>query len=85
MLLTERLQKAPAAALQAPIPKQYLEILGQPIALYSLRTFATMPEVGEIIVVCEPEYRRACCLRSTATLILSGHWRLAPCAISIPS
>ena len=50
---------SPASALQAPIPKQYLEILGQPIALYSLRTFAAMPEVGEIIVVCEPEYRRA--------------------------
>ena len=44
---------------QAPIPKQYLEIMGQPIALYSLRTFDTMPEVGEIIVVCEPEYRHA--------------------------
>lgn len=43
--------------MQAPIPKQYLDLLGAPIATYSLRTFAGMPEVGEIIVVCEPEYR----------------------------
>lgn len=41
---------------QAPIPKQYLELRGHPIATYSLRTFASMPEVGEIVVVCEPEY-----------------------------
>lgn len=41
---------------QAPIPKQYLELRGRPIATYSLRTFASMPEVGEIVVVCELEY-----------------------------
>lgn len=41
----------------APIPKQYLELSGQPIATYSLKTFASMPEVGEIVVVCEDEYR----------------------------
>jgi 2-C-methyl-D-erythritol 4-phosphate cytidylyltransferase len=41
----------------APIPKQYLQLLGQPIATYSLRTFAAMPAVGELIVVCEPEWR----------------------------
>ncbi len=67
-------QTATAAALQAPIPKQYLEILGQPIALYSLRTFAAMPEVGEIIVVCEPEYRRARCLILTQNLDLSARF-----------
>lgn len=41
----------------APIPKQYLELFGQPIATYSLQTFASMPEVGEVVVVCEDEYR----------------------------
>jgi 2-C-methyl-D-erythritol 4-phosphate cytidylyltransferase len=41
----------------APIPKQYLELLGAPIATYSLRTFAAMPAVGELVVVCEPEWR----------------------------
>ncbi len=42
---------------QAAIPKQYLELKGQPIATYSMRTFAAMPEIGEVVVVCEPEWR----------------------------
>lgn len=41
----------------APIPKQYLELAGQPLAMYSLQEFARMPEVNEIVVVCNPEYR----------------------------
>lgn len=41
----------------AAIPKQYLELAGRPIATYSLATFAAMPAVGEIVVVCEPEWR----------------------------
>eukprot|EP00887_Chlorella_sp_A99_P006085 scaffold22.g6085.t1 len=41
----------------ASIPKQYLQLCGQPIATYSLATFAGMPEVGEVVVVCEPEWR----------------------------
>jgi 2-C-methyl-D-erythritol 4-phosphate cytidylyltransferase len=41
----------------ASIPKQYLQLLGHPIATYSLRTFAAMPEVGELIVVCAPQWR----------------------------
>eukprot|EP00884_Botryococcus_braunii_P010357 jgi/Botrbrau1/19322/Bobra.0073s0054.2 len=41
----------------APIPKQYLELLGKPIATYSLATFAEMPEVGQIVIVCDPSYR----------------------------
>ena len=44
-------------AMQASIPKQYLELLGQPIAVYSLLTFMAMPEVGEVIIVCDPSYR----------------------------
>jgi 2-C-methyl-D-erythritol 4-phosphate cytidylyltransferase len=41
----------------ASMPKQYLPLLGQPIALYSFFTFSLMPEVKEIIVVCDPSYR----------------------------
>jgi 2-C-methyl-D-erythritol 4-phosphate cytidylyltransferase len=41
----------------ANMPKQYLPLKGQPIALYSLQTFAAMPEVGEVVVVCDPSYR----------------------------
>ena len=33
---------------QATMPKQYLPLRGQPIALYSLRTFDALPEVGEV-------------------------------------
>ncbi|WOK96515.1 2-C-methyl-D-erythritol 4-phosphate cytidylyltransferase, chloroplastic isoform X2 [Canna indica] len=41
----------------ANMPKQYLPLLGQPIALYSFYTFSKMSEVKEIIVVCDPSYR----------------------------
>ncbi|PNH03690.1 2-C-methyl-D-erythritol 4-phosphate cytidylyltransferase, chloroplastic [Tetrabaena socialis] len=41
----------------ASIPKQYLELRGQPIATYSLETFAHMPEVGEVVIVCDPSWR----------------------------
>ncbi|CAN1140376.1 2-C-methyl-D-erythritol 4-phosphate cytidylyltransferase, chloroplastic [Linum perenne] len=38
------------------MPKQYLPLLGQPIALYSFYTFSKMIEVKEIVVVCDPSY-----------------------------
>ncbi|KAG1665293.1 hypothetical protein FOA52_015870 [Chlamydomonas sp. UWO 241] len=41
----------------ASIPKQYLKLRGQEIAAYSLKTFAQMPEVAEVVVVCEPMWR----------------------------
>lgn len=41
----------------ASMPKQYLPLLSQPIALYSLYTFSQMTEVKEIIVVCDPSYK----------------------------
>lgn len=41
----------------ANMPKQYLPLLGQPIALHSFYTFANMEEVKEIVVVCDPSYR----------------------------
>ncbi len=39
------------------LPKQFLPIHEQPIALYSFEQLALRPEVGELIVVCEDEYR----------------------------
>lgn len=41
----------------ASMPKQYLPLLGQPIALYSFYTFSRMIEVKELVVVCDPSYR----------------------------
>ncbi|XP_022136901.1 2-C-methyl-D-erythritol 4-phosphate cytidylyltransferase, chloroplastic [Momordica charantia] len=41
----------------ASMPKQYLPLLGQPIALYSLYTFSRLIEVKEIVVVCDPSYQ----------------------------
>ncbi|ERM99786.1 2-C-methyl-D-erythritol 4-phosphate cytidylyltransferase, chloroplastic [Amborella trichopoda] len=38
------------------MPKQYLPLLGQPIALYSFYTFSRLLEVKEIVVVCDPSY-----------------------------
>ena len=40
-----RLAPPPCHATQAAIPKQYLELKGQPIATYSMQTFAAMPQV----------------------------------------
>ncbi|CAN0899431.1 2-C-methyl-D-erythritol 4-phosphate cytidylyltransferase, chloroplastic [Linum grandiflorum] len=40
----------------ASMPKQYLPLLGQSIALYSFYTFSKMIEVKEIVVVCDPSY-----------------------------
>ena len=42
----------------ASIPKQYLELCGKPIATYSMETFLKLPCVGEIVVVCEEEWRQ---------------------------
>ncbi|PKI50270.1 hypothetical protein CRG98_029343 [Punica granatum] len=43
--------------MEASMPKQYLPLLGQPIALYSFYTFSLMGKVKEIIVVCDPSYK----------------------------
>ncbi|KAE8789946.1 2-C-methyl-D-erythritol 4-phosphate cytidylyltransferase, chloroplastic-like [Hordeum vulgare] len=41
----------------ANMPKQYLPLLGVPIALHSLKTFCAMKEVKEVVVVCDPSYK----------------------------
>ncbi|MBA2368813.1 MAG: 2-C-methyl-D-erythritol 4-phosphate cytidylyltransferase [Candidatus Protochlamydia sp.] len=43
--------------MHSPIPKQYLKLKNQIVALYSFKIFASMPQVEQLIVVCEPEYR----------------------------
>lgn len=40
----------------ANMPKQYLPLLGLPIALHSLKTFCQLKEVKEVVVVCDPDY-----------------------------
>lgn len=42
--------------MKAEIPKQYLLIQNKPLALHSFEVFLLLPEVKEIIVVCEKEY-----------------------------
>ncbi len=37
-------------------PKQFLELAGIPMVGWSIRTFAAMPEVAEIVVVTEPQW-----------------------------
>uniref|UniRef100_A0ACD5WL09 Uncharacterized protein n=1 Tax=Avena sativa TaxID=4498 RepID=A0ACD5WL09_AVESA len=41
----------------ANMPKQYLPLVGAPIAVHSLRTFCGMKEVKEVVVVCDPSYK----------------------------
>jgi 2-C-methyl-D-erythritol 4-phosphate cytidylyltransferase len=36
-------------------PKQLLDIAGLPMVGWSLRTFASMPEISNIVVVTEPD------------------------------
>ncbi len=43
--------------MKALIPKQYLSLRGKPIAQYSFDLFLTIPEVLEVIVVCETRYQ----------------------------
>ena len=43
--------------MNAPIPKQYLPLEGQPIATHSLDTFINLPEALEIVIVCGDVWR----------------------------
>ncbi len=43
--------------MQAALPKQFMPLEGKPIALYSFDVFVSLPEVAEIIVVCDPSYQ----------------------------
>lgn len=41
-----------------PIPKQFLAIENKLIALFSYELFSQIPEITQIVVVCEPEYQK---------------------------
>ncbi len=41
-----------------PLPKQYLPIHQKPLAIYSFDVFLAIPEVQEIVVVCESRYQK---------------------------
>lgn len=43
--------------MQSHQSKQFLELQGKPIILYSYELLLTIPEIKEIIIVCLPEYR----------------------------
>lgn len=43
--------------MQAEMPKQFLVLHQKPIARHSFDLFLEMPEINEIIVVCDPQYR----------------------------
>ena len=38
------------------MPKQYIPLRGQEIALWSLDIISALDEVGEVVVVCDPSY-----------------------------
>ena len=42
--------------LGAPVPKQYIEVLGKPVLAYTLEVFQSSPDIDAIQVVCQPEY-----------------------------
>lgn len=43
--------------MKSQLPKQFLPLNGKPIAHHSLDVFLAMPDVQEVIVVCDPAYR----------------------------
>ncbi len=45
------------ARMGSAIPKQYLCIQQKPLALYSFEVFLSLPEIQDVIVVCEPQYQ----------------------------
>lgn len=64
--------------MRSPTPKQYLMLKGKPIISYCFELFLQAPEVAEIIIVCEPEYRSSFTYESTdikLTFALPGERR----------
>jgi len=43
--------------MQTDLPKQFLPLADKPIAHYALEVLQTLPEIDEIIIVCDPLYR----------------------------
>ena len=55
----------------APLPKQFLSLKGKPLARYSFDLFTSLEEIGEIAVVCAPEFRHLFTLPQNCTLTLT--------------
>lgn len=45
------------ARMGSVIPKQYLCVQQKPLALYSFEVFLSLPEIQDVVVVCEPQYQ----------------------------
>lgn len=43
--------------MQQSVPKQFLPLAGRPMILHTLERFEKIEEIGEIVVVCLPQYR----------------------------
>ncbi len=43
--------------MNASCPKQYLLLKNKPIVLHSLEVFLNMPEINEVVIVCDPAYQ----------------------------
>ena len=41
--------------MKSNMPKQYMELLGQPVIYYSIKAFEDSP-VDEIVIVCSADY-----------------------------
>jgi 2-C-methyl-D-erythritol 4-phosphate cytidylyltransferase len=58
------------------VPKQFRTIMGKPLALYSLEIFASLPEIDEIIVVCEKSFSSLfASIQKPLNFVLPGHRR----------
>ncbi|MBS0272794.1 MAG: 2-C-methyl-D-erythritol 4-phosphate cytidylyltransferase [Proteobacteria bacterium] len=42
--------------MKSSVPKQYLCVHQKPLALYSFEVLASLPEIQDFVVVCEPQY-----------------------------
>lgn len=55
-----------------PVPKQYVPLLGKPLALYSFEFFLTLPEINEIIVVADTAYQKIFSSKEKPVLFADG-------------
>ncbi|XP_057785393.1 2-C-methyl-D-erythritol 4-phosphate cytidylyltransferase, chloroplastic-like isoform X2 [Salvia miltiorrhiza] len=71
----------------ASMPKQYLPLLGQPIALYSFYTFSKMPEEIDLNseLVCIHDSARPLVLTSDVTKVLKDGKRIGAAVLGVPA
>jgi 2-C-methyl-D-erythritol 4-phosphate cytidylyltransferase len=61
----------------AATPKQYLVLKDKPLVRYSFEVFLTLPEIDEIVVVCDPQFKKLFHSTSSKPVVfaLPGHRR----------